>query len=275
MPNVKVFSYDTGEEIPVKFSTFPAGERYVKLMDTTKHDRYKVILLSASSEAIIDVLLVQNAIENNNSNAIVVLVADYLPYSRQDRVCSLGESFSLKVMLDILNKSFDEIQTIDVHNKSSVDGYNVYKRDVDFDGFFIDCKDKEVTKLSFNQGVVVAPDKGAVDRCLMASKALFKNDNVILFDKQRLENGIVTKVNESSLEMLKTASKLIVVDDICDGGGTFLALAKSIREHNPTAELILVVTHGIFSQGFDNLLKHYSEIYCCNHDYNRARLEIQ
>ena len=47
----------------------------------------------------------------------------------------------------------------------------------------------------------------------------------------------------------------VIVDDICDGGRTFIELAKVLKERG-AGKIGLFVTHGIFSQGvgvlFDN-----------------------
>ena len=51
----------------------------------------------------------------------------------------------------------------------------------------------------------------------------------------------------------------IIVDDICDGGRTFIELAKVIRKDYD--KLILCITHGIFSNGFDELFKYFDQIY--------------
>ncbi len=52
----------------------------------------------------------------------------------------------------------------------------------------------------------------------------------------------------------------VIVDDICDGGGTFLGLAEELK-HKNAGPLYLAVTHGIFSKGLDELLKVFSVIY--------------
>ena len=58
------------------------------------------------------------------------------------------------------------------------------------------------------------------------------------------------------------APRFLVVDDLCDGGGTFIGLATEI---NYTMEerinLDLYVTHGLFSKGTTDLLKLYEIIY--------------
>jgi len=52
-----------------------------------------------------------------------------------------------------------------------------------------------------------------------------------------------------------------VVDDICDGGGTFIGLADLLDERAMRADLY--VTHGLFSQGTEKLVQRYSEHVIC------------
>ncbi len=51
----------------------------------------------------------------------------------------------------------------------------------------------------------------------------------------------------------------LVVDDICDGGGTFNGLASKIAEQGATADLY--VSHGLFSKGTTELKKSFNTIY--------------
>ena len=63
---------------------------------------------------------------------------------------------------------------------------------------------------------------------------------------------------------LPTTGRFLIVDDICDGGGTFVGLAAAIREKTPHVGLDLWVTHGIFSQGFDALEDAFEVIHTTN-----------
>lgn len=54
----------------------------------------------------------------------------------------------------------------------------------------------------------------------------------------------------------------LIVDDICDGGGTFLGIAEKLAPLN--LETSMYVTHGIFSKGFINLAKSFKRIYTTN-----------
>ena len=58
----------------------------------------------------------------------------------------------------------------------------------------------------------------------------------------------------------KTDRRILIVDDICDGGGTFLGLAQELKAKN-AGNLYLAVSHGIFSRGFEDLEKVFTKIY--------------
>ena len=53
----------------------------------------------------------------------------------------------------------------------------------------------------------------------------------------------------------------MIVDDICDGGQTFIELAKALEKQG-AHQIFLYVTHGIFSKGLDTLKVYFSGVYC-------------
>ncbi|ACH62228.1 phosphoribosyl pyrophosphate transferase [Mycobacterium phage Myrna] len=101
---------------------------------------------------------------------------------------------------------------------------------------------------------VICPDKGAVDRA--DAVAIMMGVPVYTCDKQRdLETG---KILGLKVPPLDPKRRYLVVDDICDGGGTFALLADKIGL--PREQLGLWVTHGIFSGRADELRKSYGWI---------------
>jgi ribose-phosphate pyrophosphokinase len=60
----------------------------------------------------------------------------------------------------------------------------------------------------------------------------------------------------------------VIVDDICDGGRTFIEVAKAIRKNRPTPiyqdKIFLVVSHGIFSNGLYELSKWVDGVWSTN-----------
>jgi ribose-phosphate pyrophosphokinase len=61
----------------------------------------------------------------------------------------------------------------------------------------------------------------------------------------------------------------VIIDDICDGGATFIGIAEAIHNFRKDYKCIfgkidLIVTHGVFSKGFTELTKCIDNIYCTN-----------
>jgi len=106
--------------------------------------------------------------------------------------------------------------------------------------------------------VVIAPDKGATARVRdMVKGSPWFTVVQCLKDRDPATGrigGVV--VQDPSRVAGKTC---IIVDDICDGGATFVALARVLRDHGATA-VHLYVTHGIFSKGLplDGIDKVYT-----------------
>jgi ribose-phosphate pyrophosphokinase len=102
----------------------------------------------------------------------------------------------------------------------------------------------------------VCPDAGAVKRTqTLYSKfpGVFKK--IIYCHKERIDGKvIISPITDSIIGM--TA---FVVDDICDGGATFVAIGKRLQERH-VKESYLFVSHGIFSQSTYELSKHYKQI---------------
>lgn len=104
---------------------------------------------------------------------------------------------------------------------------------------------------------VIAPDKGALDRANAVAAQL--GCKVARAEKERdFATGRITGMR--ILDATPSwGTRYLVVDDICDGGGTFVGLAQMLNL--PKTQLDLWVTHGIFSGKAGQLHEHYGRIY--------------
>jgi len=110
---------------------------------------------------------------------------------------------------------------------------------------------------------LVSPDAGAYKKIFDVAQK-FGIDKVITATKVRdIRTGKILHTEIPVLDQHENI-KYVIIDDICDGGRTFLELAKAIHGSRPTAEVYLVVTHGIFSQGFLELSRELKKIYSSN-----------
>lgn len=82
------------------------------------------------------------------------------------------------------------------------------------------------------------------------------------FKKQRKEKIEVTLFSKTSIH--ETDRDLLIVDDLCDGGATFIAEGEYLKKFLPNKKLKLFVYHGLFTQGVHNLLNYFDEIICTN-----------
>jgi len=108
--------------------------------------------------------------------------------------------------------------------------------------------------------ILVAPDAGALKKVSSIAKAL--GTQWVRADKSRdPATGEITGTVVYSEHVGQR--DFLIVDDICDGGRTFIALAEALRPLTD-GRVYLYVTHGIFSSGYDALTAAIDGIYTAN-----------
>jgi ribose-phosphate pyrophosphokinase len=113
-----------------------------------------------------------------------------------------------------------------------------------------------------NNFYLISPDAGSNKKIYDLAKSIGYTNEIIRCDKLRdIPTGqiIETIVYKDDFD----GKDAIIVDDICDGGKTFIELAKVLKQKN-VGKIYLVITHGIFSQGFEGLASYVSGIYTTN-----------
>jgi len=181
------------------------------------------------------------------------LILPYLPYARQDRVMNSGESLSIKVMCDIINSlKFETVEIADVHSDVSLALLNnvINKEQYEFVG--------KLAKNWLGTPYLVAPDAGAIKKTMKIAQKL--NWPMVRADKTR--NVTTGEISGSVVYTEHIGDHdFLMVDDIFDGGRSFLELAKVLRPLT-NGRIYLYVTHGIFSKGLDICQGVIDHIYC-------------
>jgi len=246
-----------GEGFPARFeaSTFPGGEQHFRFKYFVQHRTWDIHTALTSSDAIMQLAMAVDAIRQLNPHADIKLTAPYLPYARQDRVCNDGEALALKVMCQMLNAMrFSEVEIWDVHSPVSLALLDRV-RNIQASRFVDRIVYEDPLKY-----VLVAPDAGAVSRVRECAK--HRGMAVVRADKIRdPKTGEITDTVVYSDHIVH--HNFLIVDDICDGGATFIALAKKLRPLTDGA-VLLYVTHGIFSKGLEVFHGLIDQIYCPN-----------
>lgn len=213
------------------------AERFVSftILPDTRVSEYTDII-SLSSDILDDY---------TNANAELILNLPYFPNARADRAFERGMSSPLANICDIIIGSvFDRVVTKDVHNIQAL-GLMVEERDQ------LSCLKDVLGRLKIhnvNEYVICSPDKGAKEK---AEKiANYYNSDLVVASKERdPSTGWIKNTTINKPQTVKNRDVLIV-DDICDGGATFLKLAEKLRDSGAKS-VMLYVTHGIFSKGLD------------------------
>jgi ribose-phosphate pyrophosphokinase len=127
--------------------------------------------------------------------------------------------------------------------------------------------------MNFDGVRFISPDAGALKKVFHVAENIGYKGEVIIASKHRnLETG---KIDYTNVPMsVHDADKdVFIIDDICDGGRTFIEVAKAVNEVRKLSSSVkpeqygknyLIVTHGIFSAGFDLLAEYFDGIYCTN-----------
>ena len=262
-----------------EISRFPDGQQSIRIIEPT-HEHLSIcigfntlkdqtILIKSRLNTFQDLELIICA--NQALKEIgVKSVKLYIPYcigGRSDRKFQAGGINYIKtVIAPIINsQNFDEVRVMDPHSdvlEACINNFVKYSNygliDISLKDIYngdIDNKDKVC---------LVSPDAGAYKKIFDVAK-MFKIKNIITASKVRdLDTGKILKTEIPTIDGFDDKMKYVIVDDICDGGRTFIELAKVIKEQKPDAEIYLIVTHGIFSAGFGELNNYFNKIFTTN-----------
>lgn len=266
-----------GKNVGCKWWTFPGGERNVQItgqLPQGRHAALSIVCAFRGSDDLIDVLLLNDAIRQEIAEPHIRLVMPYFPAARQDRVMNTGEPFAVRVMAQLINScKFDEVEVWDPHSDvlAALFDPGVLKVRPQWD-LWKNMIPHRYCEAGFdeagfdpNQVALVSPDAGALKKIYKLAKET--GLAVVEATKQRdVKTGQIVKTAVDVQELLKY-SCLYIVDDICDGGRTFIELANVIREGGFTGQLVLCVTHGIFSRGL-GCLEVFDNVYTINNMSN-------
>lgn len=161
------------------------------------------------------------------------LYMSYLPYARQDKPINNLETFALLPFATIINHmNFKEVKVLDSH---SIISEYVFNNCINIKPIAYINKTLEIIK----PDVICFPDEGAKDRYFWITFP-----NKVFAEKTR--NQLTGELTGCILHGDVKDKSVLIVDDICDGGGTFINLANALQI---ASDVNLYVTHGIFSKG--------------------------
>lgn len=242
-PQFKPFSNES--EIAFQGFTFSGGEPHIKIQ--SDFDVTQKVTVTHRVNSFNDLGLVCVTIDALKRMGVKVidLFIPYFPAARQDRVMIPGEPLSVKVYADIINGlGLNKVMVFDAH--SEVTPALLNNSEVIPNYVFIEKVMQEIG----NEALLISPDGGALKKIYKVSEFLGGVEVVECSKSRDVKTGRLSgfKVYADDLE----GKDCLIVDDICDGGGTFIGLAEELKKKN-AGKLYLAVSHGIFNKGFESL----------------------
>lgn len=231
----------------LRSSTFPSGfEEHVAVVGGVSGEHVHIIASFTNSGDVMRLLLVTDAVRRMGAARVSVFFT-FLPYGRQDRVCGPGEALSARVFADLINaQNYQTVTSVHTHSDVLPGMLNNYL-ELRFTEHF------KKALADHPDAVIVAPDAGAAKKVELIAEALGYQGEIAYAHKTR-KNGVVeVSYIHGPIMREKTA---LIMDDICDGGATFIALAAKLKDDYKVSKVVLAVTHGIFSKGPKHLLEN-------------------
>lgn len=259
-----------GKPIEVSWLRFSDGALRVKVLETElpkerAEYNYTVNLREANfNEVPLAIHLLQDALVNLGLQvwgSKHILHCAYLPYARADRRFAEDESFGFAAWVSILEGTtyIDQVVCLDMHNEALINKWETTMKLINKP---LASVVRSILPYDFvRPDIIIAPDKGAVGRAQEVATALAVKEIIFATKKRDPNNGriIATELPDINLQNYK----VLIVDDICDGGGTFIPLAELLKEKG-ASEVSLLVSHGIFSRELESLGPAIDNIYCAN-----------
>lgn len=248
-------------DIPYHIDSYPDGEKHLVIEghDWNKNKYVNVITRISSMDDLFILLQAYNILDHENVKMCELLLT-YVLGARCDRRFSLGEAIDAKIIQNLIATKVDakHIYTLDYHSSLN---------------YVSDWNDLKVFPKEFNPNayLLVYPDRGAYDRM----------DNIsgmspyCCGSKVRDDSGIRIELNEPRYKD-RVDSEIMVVDDLCDAGGTFVVLADALKDRFLNKKKNIFVTHAIQKIGIERMADHYEHVYITNSykDWDKEELPI-
>lgn len=255
MADIKVFSLSGNsglvEEIcdylgttPGKISVkhFADGETLVELGESVRGKQVYIVQSTYQpvNERLMELLIAIDTVKRSSAKDIICIVP-YFGYARQDRKAQPRQPITARLVADLLSiAGANRVVTIDLH-APQIQGFFSFPVDemksVPMMGQYFKNKG-----LDLENTVVVSPDHGGANRARQLAEIL--GTPIAIVDKRRPRPN---EVEAQSVIGEVDGKDCIVIDDICDTGGSLCAACQILKDHG-AKDVYVALAHGVFSK---------------------------
>jgi ribose-phosphate pyrophosphokinase len=235
-----------GEAIVSKFND---GEIQIQAKESVRGKDVFIVQSTCSTatqsvnDTLMELFLLVRTMKRASAASITVVIP-YYGYARQDRKAMSRVPISAAdVAMMLEDAGVDRVLTVDLHC-GQIQGFfrnvpvdNLYSSPIFIDYF---------VQKNLDNVVVVSPDAGGVDRAHKFMQQLRKHGTpaeMALISKRRASAGVI-----ESMYLIGDVSNAnaIIVDDICDTGGTLVKAAQLLQDCG-AKRVYAVIPHAVFS----------------------------
>lgn len=184
---------------------------------------------------------------NNSPRPLKVLNMPFLPYGRQDKPISNNTTFAERSFSKLINAmNFDRVLSFDVHGTTTINNLQKLSANSLIQKVFEDN----------NYEVYCYPDGGACERYLhepSVNGLKVRNQTTGEIEDYQLVTEYQDKNGHTHGVSVKD-KKVLIVDDLCDQGGTFVHLMELLK-NNGVGEVGLYASHFIGNEDVKQKLK--------------------
>ncbi len=228
-----------------EITQYPAGERHVRVRDGATISSLATVEANAHNFDDLGIILTADRILRRLSVEVEWFIP-YFPFARHDRRNDRLDGIELELALEVVAEL--NIVIADPHSEVSARLPHFAQSEV--------VRRFEHAGLFATNPVVIIPDAGAAKKAYNWTGG---RDVVQAIKHRDPATGELSGFGVLTDDL--GGRPCIIIDDICDGGGTFLGLAKELQAKN-AGPLTLAVTHGLFTKGTASLAESFAAIAC-------------
>lgn len=257
MQIINLINKDKGD-IVYDIINFSDGEKHIKFItEINRKDSVKVICRITSMDELFILMQVGDIL--NRMEVEWALVITYLMGMRMDRVMSFNEAFSLKIVAKTINDMHpDAVFVVEPHSDRTL---KLINNSTPLMNRFAEAA---MTDPEHNY-MIVFPDAGAK---LRYGEALENKVPMMTCHKKRdPTTGKLSGFGIDNPEVLNEypeCNAFFVIDDLCDGGGTFCGIADQLKELRPDFHRTLAITHAVAARGIYKVMDYYNDLFITN-----------
>lgn len=236
---------------------FPAGEAHITNLEESSPEM--AFIQGCDPDDLI--MLAMAADTATQKGKPFTALMPYLPGARADR----GTPFGAKVYANMINAmNISQIVCFDPHSPIIV---GLLKKVTILET--VEVLKRTILNGTIDYTGIISPDEGSRERSGRIAAAV----GLPMIKASKHRDFKTGKLSGFSCEELPDPKgRYLVVDDICDGGGTFVGLAETIGL--PKEQLDLWVSHGVFSARSERLRTTYGQVFTTNSHPGHANPEV-